>query len=166
MGQPRCSRSLQISLNSKWAPGPCDTCTVPRLCTSSAASLCSPVGAGPPCSAPSLGQHWRTDHAAHLEENDKIQTRSHANEWHPFTVVLFHNYHFMTYSATKVYSSNSIFKSKRAFTLCEKVDARSISSNIEMFRQAPAWLRKEQAIRFLLYLRLLPYQLHRLFHGR
>lgn len=70
--QPRCSRSLQISsLDSKEAPGPCDTCTVPRLCTSSAAFLCSPVSAGPPSSAPSPSRHWRTDHAAHLEENDR-----------------------------------------------------------------------------------------------
>lgn len=110
MVQPRCSRSLQISsVESKWAPGPCDTCTVPRLCTSSAVFLCSPVSAGPPCSAPSPGRHWRTDHAAHLEENYKFRQKNPANVWHPFTVVLFHNYFFMTYSAIKVYSSNRVF---------------------------------------------------------
>lgn len=72
MVQPRCSRSLQISnFDSKAERGPCDTCTVTRLCTLSAAFLCSPVSAGPPSSAPSPSRHWRTDHAARLEENDK-----------------------------------------------------------------------------------------------
>lgn len=39
------------------------------------------------------------------------------------------------------------FKYKHAFTLCEKVDACPIPSNIEIFRQAPPWLSKGQTIR-------------------
>lgn len=103
------------SFDFRWVPGPCDTCIAPKLCTWSIACLCSPVSAGQPCSAPFPSQHWRKDHAAHLQDDKNVMK--------------------VTGRVSFVWCNYN--KLEHAFTLCEKVDTCSIPSNIKVFRQAP-----------------------------